>query len=296
MNHTLRVRSAAGDHCVRLRPDSLGQSSQMFAAERFAAPLAIRAGLACARLLGTVRLETEPGWSAAIFETVDGTRLDNILASGSNAQRATVALKLGRDLAGLHALPCVGFGTFRAIDERDGRTFVSNLLNAEREPLARFDPALARLYDERIQAATQDPDLPARQPCFVHGDVHARNLIVQGDRLVWLDWEACRSRLPEFDFAQLPFTTWRGDTCFRDETIKSYRAYSRASARIDAELLHLVQIYWHVRFGLFLRDCPLPVDTAYFGSFDEHLDHARALLLAAPAGWARALAGEGAPP
>ncbi|OWK25638.1 hypothetical protein AJ87_08135 [Rhizobium yanglingense] len=76
MNHTVRIRSAAGDHCVRLRPDSLGPSSQLFAAERWALPLAEQAGLNCARLLGTIRIETGPGWSVAVFETVEGTQLD----------------------------------------------------------------------------------------------------------------------------------------------------------------------------------------------------------------------------
>ena len=296
MNHTVRVRSAAGDHCVRLRPDSLGPSSQLFAAERWALPLASRAGLNCARLLGTTRVEAGKGWSAAVFETVEGTRFDHFAFNASGSELSSVALNWGAGLARLHALHCNGFGTLREIQSRDCVFFLSDLFLKEQAPLSQFEPLLTRRYVDRVRAILATPDLRIRSPCFVHGDVHPRNILVHAERVVWLDWETCRRRLPEFDFAQLPFTAWRGRTSLRDSMIAAYRAHQAPSTQLSAALLHLVQLYWHIRFGLFLRDCRLPVDTGYFGTFAEHLDRAHGLALSPPEDWAEALALGGTAP
>lgn len=313
MNHTIRVRTASGDYCVRLRPDSLGASSQLFAAERWALPLAVQAGLDHARLLGRLRLKD--GWSAAIFETVDAPRLDHVLAvldaqevggaeAGVDPAQATgpeatagrtIALgqAWGRDLARLHNLPCDGFGTLLEGSGDDSCAFLSALFMAEHDPLTAIDPALARRFAEKVSEALDQPHLARRRPSYVHGDVHARNLLLRGNRLCWLDWEACRRRLPEFDFAQLPFTNWRGRATLRDAMVEGYTA--EAHQALDPLILQLVQIYWHIRFGLFLATCGLPVDANYFGSFDAHMDEARVLLERPPSNWMLRLARTGAP-
>jgi len=289
MNCTLRVQSSAGDYCVRLRPDELGPTSQLFAAERLALPHILRAGLACARLLGTISMEMEQCWLAAIFETVDGTRLDLVLSDGTEEEKFACARMLGRDLASLHAIPSEGFGTLESVDSVDCSTFLGRLLSAELEPLARIHPSIARLFERRIHSVVRNYQGSTRRPCVVHGDVHGRNIIRYGDRLVWLDWEACRYRLPEFDFAQLPFMMWRHDSRIEEEVIRSYCLGYEHSFRLDAELLHLVQIYWHIRFGLFLQNCKVDVDSTYFGTFSEHLVRATSLLEASPEHWALCL-------
>lgn len=308
MNHTVRVRARAGDFCVRLRPDSLGASSQLFAAERWALPLAARAGLGHARLLG--RLRVAGGWSAAVFETVDAPRLDHVLAAADadgadagggpdigaatavrsgaemgagTARIAALGRAWGRDLARLHALPCAGFGPLLEGGCEDARAFLGPLFMAECAPLAAVDPALAARYAARVSATLERPEIGRRRPSYVHGDVHARNILVRDGTLVWLDWEACRRRLPEFDFAQLPFTNWRGRPALRDAMVAGYAA--EEGAGLDPLLLQLAQIYWHVRFGLFLKTCALPVDAAYFGGAAAHMAEAGALLARPPADW-----------
>ncbi|OWK25637.1 hypothetical protein AJ87_08130 [Rhizobium yanglingense] len=207
-----------------------------------------------------------------------------------------VAESWGGGLARLHGLPCDGFGTLRELHGNNCVAFLSDLLMKEQAPLSQFDPLLASRYVEQVGATLAEPDLATRPPCFVHGDVHARNILVQDRRVVWLDWEACRRRLPEFDFAQLPFTTWRGADGLRDAMIAGYRATRGGPPPLSAALLHLMQLYWHVRFGLFLKDCRLPIDFAYFGTFQDHLDRARELVSAQPEDWTRSLAGKGTSP
>ncbi len=151
MNHTVRVRSRAGDHCVRLRPDRFGESSQLFAAERWALPLAARAGLGHATLLGTLYIEDDGGWSAAVFETVDAPRLDGVLDRADARHMAALGRAWGRDLAALHGLPCKGFGTLLKTQGHDPRHFLRDLFLAEQEPLEAVDPALSQAFVAKVR-------------------------------------------------------------------------------------------------------------------------------------------------
>lgn len=292
MNQTVRIQSTAGDHCVRLRSDTQGPSSQLFAAERLAAPLAHKAKIAMARLLGVARIASGPGWSAAVFETVTGERLDSLLSTAPDQVRSHLGFQLGRDLARLHALPCDRFGGLTEPGRLDAKAFLRELLEAETDPLARVDTALAHGYADHVRSTFDQLDLQARRPVFVHGDVHPRNLMVERDRFVWLDWEACRRRLPEFDFAQLPFMVWKQDSNLQNGFIRGYKSEQNTSI-LSANLIHILQIYWHIRFGLFLESCKFPFDVKYFGNFSYHLGRAHSLIAQSPADWALRLAHPG---
>lgn len=45
--------------------------------------------------------------------------------------------------------------------------------------------------------------LPPAQPCAVHGDLGAGNVLVDGDRITLIDWDESRVDLPWLDFAHL---------------------------------------------------------------------------------------------
>jgi aminoglycoside phosphotransferase (APT) family kinase protein len=57
--------------------------------------------------------------------------------------------------------------------------------------------ACRRLLDDPAALAEDADD------CFVHGDCHAANLLLDGDRIVWADWQSTGSASPAGDLALL---------------------------------------------------------------------------------------------
>lgn len=279
MNVTVRLRGDGLDVCVRLRGQSMGPSSQVFAAERFICGFTHVANLNCAPLMGYI--DFGDGWRAAVFQTVAGHRFDDL--PDGNA-KVFASRNWGADLARLHATPCQGFGTLLEQTSTCAKDFVCDLMLKECGPLDRICTDLSTLFEITVRRVAGG--LGTRQPSYVHGDVHARNIIVHNGTVHWLDWEACRRRLPEFDFAQLPFTTWT-QPALRDAFVAGY--ISRAHQPLDPALLHLVQVYWHIRFGLFLESCRLPIDTVYFGTSGDHIELACGMLASGPSPWTERL-------
>lgn len=288
MNYTVRLHGPCGDYCVRLRPEALPPSSQQFGAERWAARLARAASIACAPLVGVLLNKEIEGWQAAVFETVHGQRFDHFQAQAAPADTAAISRSWGAGLARLHNLPCEGFGTLLETVTDEPVNFLHDLLGAEANSLAGYDSELASLYADQINLVCKCSALSVRQPCYVHGDMHARNILVRDGQDIWLDWEACRRRLPEFDFAQLPFLAWRQAPESQSAMIDGYRTVA-VSSQLSPNLLNIIQIYWHIRFGLFLQSCTFPVDTAYFGTFNDHISMARHRLDAGPSQWMNTL-------
>ncbi len=289
MNITLR----AGQYVVRLRSLGAPASSQLFAAERWTGPIAKAAGIATPRLFGVTEVNVGAGWAAAVFEAVSAPRFDN-LAHQSHSATIEAARRWGNGLARLHALPCKVFGTLLDEFGTDSAGFAHGLLSLEIQPLAAIDRPLARKFDQMIATLSAAPENSGLRPSYVHGDVHGRNILVPAaGEPIWLDWEACRRRMPEFDFAQLPYTTWRNSMAIATAFIDGYLEIPRERP-LSLSMLHACQVYWHIRFGLFLTSCS-GYDHAYFGTPLQHFDIARELFASPPAQWMKWLCAEETP-
>jgi aminoglycoside phosphotransferase (APT) family kinase protein len=103
-------------------------------------------------------------------------------------------LEVARQLAALHSTP---------VPDRAGWLDTPWLQRSlEQPPLE-----LARRY-WGAEAALAAPEalaaaVAAVPPCFVHGDCHVGNLLCEGDRLVWADWQVAGFGSPVIDLAFL---------------------------------------------------------------------------------------------
>jgi Ser/Thr protein kinase RdoA (MazF antagonist) len=131
-----------------------------------------------------------------MLEYVSGKRLDNYRPNAQFLRR------LGADIAMIHSVQGPGFGKLPTrpddcmqFSEKQGSDWLLSVFEREQHSLNRFAPALAsRFLNYGIHWANRlrnDEDI---HPCLVHGDLHARNIIVRRNTPYFLDWEAARFR------------------------------------------------------------------------------------------------------
>lgn len=96
------------------------------------------------------------------------------------------AARLGGLLAALHATPVASARTVDAAELGAHALAVAGLL---REHDARLAPALALLLRELAPLAT---DLAQSPLATLHGDLHARNVLVDGDHWTLIDWDSAQ--------------------------------------------------------------------------------------------------------
>lgn len=99
---------------------------------------------------------------------------------------APQAARLGALLAALHATPVASAHTVDGAELGAHALAVAGLL---REHDARLAPALALLLRELAPLAT---DLAQAPLATLHGDLHARNVLVDGDRWTLIDWDSAQ--------------------------------------------------------------------------------------------------------
>jgi aminoglycoside phosphotransferase (APT) family kinase protein len=128
-------------------------------------------------------------WPFAGYRALDGRTADS--AALDDAQRAAAAVPLGRFLRALHALrppPALA-------GDRLGRLDRSRLVAQIRERLRALGVEAPRFLDEPVR--------PARAGTLVHGDLHARQILVDGATRPCgvIDWGDSHSGDPAVDLS-----------------------------------------------------------------------------------------------
>ena len=139
-------------------------------------------------------LGVEPDLGIRWVQLVDGLRLDRCWSDGNLA--APLILRVVEAAAGLHAVPLPDLPVRRPPDV---------LRRIERKVLPRIDAALpalglasTALYEALAQRATALPDRPLRT---IHGDLHAANVLLQGDEVTLVDLDSLTLGDPAYDLA-----------------------------------------------------------------------------------------------
>lgn len=150
--------------------------------------LAIQQRAAAAGLAPRV-IHHDEAHRAVVTEYVEHRRFVARLAAPHT--RAAALHELGDALRRVHALPLPAGATWR--DPRD-------LLAPLRAPLAAFAiPSFARSVLDRVLA---EPEPPREHPLVTsHNDMNPSNLVLDGDRILFLDWDAAGANDPYFDLA-----------------------------------------------------------------------------------------------
>jgi aminoglycoside phosphotransferase (APT) family kinase protein len=161
-----------------------------------------------------------------------------------------LAARVGAQLATLHATPVGGLtrldaDTLRA-QVRNAATWLSQV-----EPA--WHPLLARLAD-RLDA---DAALPAREPAVtLHGDLHPRNIVVDGAELAFIDLDGMRSGP-----AVCELGAWVADGLYRamldgvepQHALHAGRAFLAAYAAASGRLIDGPSVAWSAAHDLLCK-------------------------------------------
>jgi aminoglycoside phosphotransferase (APT) family kinase protein len=205
----------------------------------------------------------EGGGEYLILERLPGTSFDNAWPTLTSAERQRIATDLALIVCRLHALPVAGWmenpwvrDVLESHRWRDayhapfevGPLLVQSAID-QRPDQRRLLDNVAEFLEHRSFAFGSTPE------CFIHTDLHLRNVLVDGNRISGLiDYEGSRLGAPdvELDMLLRSFRTGRIDD---DETGAWIAAFRRAYpdlfrvpnliARLEAyeALWHLVQLH-----------------------------------------------------
>ncbi len=163
---------------------------------------------------------------------------------------AALSARVGRALAELHATPLPGLVPTGAEDLRRRVQDAAALLAA-------VDPAwrtlLERLAARLLAGAARVAAEPAAS---LHGDLHPRNIMVEGERLAFIDLDAVHAGP-----AVLELGAWIGDTLYRalledtppQATVPACRAFLAAHAQHGGRAADPALLAWSVAFDLFAK-------------------------------------------
>jgi aminoglycoside phosphotransferase len=174
-----------------------------------------------------------------IVEAVEGRRIDTL--RGPDLVAAT--RRVGAALATLHSLPAPG--TLRAFDR----------LAAERHPraaelIARARPDVAGAVSRLAEELRRRPPAP-ESPVCLHGDVHLKNILVQGRRIALIDLDQVGVGPPAADLgsalAGLRYHAMIADELARGARLQDALLEGYASRR---ELPDPETLRWHVAAAL----------------------------------------------
>jgi len=276
LNHVYRARldNPARDIVIRERHFSDPEYGQCFAAEQLAYPLLAKGKPRVPAFLGADEDGRFAGNPLAVFSFVEGTRLDELLEAPPSRRLLEA---LASALAHVHGVAAPGFGTLRGTTHgpEDAGSFWQDLFEAEAKALARFYPSssekLKLLIPDWVNEIRKAPAALV-SPTLVHGDFHARNIIVEdaGDPIL-IDWEAARFRSPAYDLVQILALNLAGHDGAAAAFLTHYFHARQISASRE-QALTLIDVFmrfWRIRMGLFmcLNDVP---GCSYFGRQSDY--------------------------
>jgi aminoglycoside phosphotransferase (APT) family kinase protein len=174
------------------------------------------------------------GHPYAVLDWIDGPDLQHILPGLSQERLLAFAGKIGKVLAAIHSFTFEIFGFF------DAKLNVQGPIDFDRAGmLAYLDQTLVHgaggerlgrpLVDALIAYAEKNGDILAdwlKQPCLVHGDFNAPNILVLPERddaiAAVIDWEYALSASPAMDFGNLLRPPFEGNTAFAEAVALAY--------------------------------------------------------------------------
>lgn len=174
------------------------------------------------------------GHPYAVLDWIEGPDLQHLLPSLSRERLLEFADKIGKVLAAIHSFTFKIFGFF------DAKLNVKGPIDFDRAGmLAYLDQTLVRghggerlgrpLADALIAYADKNGDILADwlgQPCLVHGDFNAPNILVLPERddaiAAVIDWEYALSASPAIDFGNLLRPPFDGDAAFAEALGRAY--------------------------------------------------------------------------
>lgn len=286
LNKVYKVSFSGGTNRIVLRVRTFldPEYGQESVAERYAYYLIENNSINTPKLYFYCVDESILGYKFSVFECVEGPTMDVVLSDPAieDAKKQKILKKLGRLLANIHRIKGPGFGTltsqWNSSDQR--REFWSKLFEAEYYRLQQYSWDTATKF--KILIPYWMKQFEALPPCLggprlVHGDIHARNIILKNEVEPYLiDWEASRFRIAPYDLAQLSYLNLRDFPNGFANLLDGYCA--EIPDNIDRgqleEAIKLCEFFWHLRMGLFMLDFP-PEDEAYFGAAEEHLANAQ---------------------
>jgi aminoglycoside phosphotransferase (APT) family kinase protein len=207
-------------------------------------------GVPVAQVLGTTRPEDELG-DGVLTRFVAGEALaPRWLKLPDYAQaRDRLTAQCAQALARLHSAPA-GHWADLALKGGSGVDLLDDMFRWYRRigvDVPAFDLAFAWLK----------PRMPTQQPtCLAHGDFRAGNLLVAPDGLAAvIDWELTHLSVPAEDLGWLCVQAWRfgqwqlpvGGFGTRAALLD---AYTRAGGRVDADELHVWEVYGNLKWGM----------------------------------------------
>jgi Ser/Thr protein kinase RdoA (MazF antagonist) len=185
-NHVFR----AGDVVVRVAPPSADVSSQVALARRLAAEgFNVPAALAGPEVVGEATVSLWEHIDTDERRPIDFEQLGEVVARLHRVDPASL-----RDVV---ALPFCDAPAWLAVERRLEEVEAANLLDAEGLAALRREAVALRGWQER-----------ARREALVvcHGDAHPMNVLMRGDDVVIIDWDAICLGPPAWDHA--PLMTW----------------------------------------------------------------------------------------
>jgi Ser/Thr protein kinase RdoA (MazF antagonist) len=180
----------AGDVVVRVAPRSTDVSSQVALARRLASEgFPVAAPLADAEAIGGAKVSLWEYIGADERRPIDFEQLGEVVGRLHRVPPAR--------LTDVVALPFCGDATWLAVERRLAPAEAANVVDAD--GLAALRQHCVALRDWRSRAHRD-----AVVVC--HGDVHPHNVLMRGDEVVIIDWDAICLGPPAFDHAAL--VTW----------------------------------------------------------------------------------------
>lgn len=264
-----RLENPARDIVIRERHFFDSEYGQCFAGERFAYPLLLPDKPCVPAFLGADDLIGTTDYPLAVFDFVEGTRLDDLL---EHAPSETLLKALAVAIAQVHNVPAPGFGTLSVIthDPDKAGCFWQSLFEAEADALAELYPQSA----ERLRSLIPDwvreiENAPAAlvSPTLVHGDFHARNIIINSiGHPILIDWEAARFRSSTYDLVQILELNLENHSGAAMQFLEHYFRARQITIIWDQALalINIFKRFWRIRMGIFMCLRAIPGCT-YFG-------------------------------
>lgn len=148
-----------------------------------------------------------PVQTPQLLQAVDTDQLTALLLTAHGQTRPaadwddTGWLHLARELAELHSFPAPDVALW------NGTPWLENILEQPPVEVAEnywsqtpAGQSLGTALDDTDQLATALAALPC---CFIHGDCHVGNLLIDGPGVVWVDWTVTGLGYPAIDLAAL---------------------------------------------------------------------------------------------
>ncbi len=278
LNWVYLARTMDKPRVIRIRHFTHPEYGQEFAAERSVYPLLSGGNVRVPELYFVQDADAVIPYGNAIFEYVEGVRVDEMLVTGGSSSRQAMLTSLSGGLAHIHTVTRDRYGTHRAILEpMTCGEFFGSMFSKEEERLWKVS---AKMCAEFVTAARRWvavlnslPEVLTR-PTLVHGDIHGRNLIFERStaKTAFLDWEASRFRIGAYDFAQIGYVNGRNEPRLVDVLVLQYLDV-RGLSNLSMEFKQAVAIcsaFWHLRMGLFQLQFP-DSESEYFGNAEGHL-------------------------